>query len=139
MNKDVKKALQKEAVRRMKELRMDPKIISDFKNGQVLISYYSNNVLDAITEIPDDTVNDIVKEFYEEYEGLVVYHIQIIGPYVSLIYVSSETDMWPSELEKRTDGTYLCEAYVYNMNCPVFSEFGSIVIKPSMRGITRVA
>ena len=89
MNKDVEKALQKEAVRRMKELRMDPKIISDFKNGQVLISYYSNNVLDAITKIPDDTVNDIVKEFYEEYEGLVVYHIQIIGSYVSLLYVAS--------------------------------------------------
>ena len=72
MNKDVEKTLQKEAVRRMKELRMDPKIVSDFQKGQVLISYYSNNVLDAITKIPDDTVNDIVKEFYEEYEGLVV-------------------------------------------------------------------
>lgn len=139
MNKDVEKTLQKEAVRRMKELRMDPKIISDFQKGQVLVSYYSNNVLDAITKIPDDTVNDIVKEFYEEYKDLIIYHVQIIGPYVSLLYVSNETDMWPSELEKQTDETYLCEAYVYNTDYPVFSEFGSIVIKPSMRGITRIA
>ena len=127
-----------EAIRRMNEMNMSRMITDYFDKGIVLESYRSNRVLDAITKMPDESVNKIVKAF-EEKNDCMVYHVQVTGSLISLLYVSKDKSEWNYEFRKRKNNCYTCEAYVYNAQEPQFSDLGDIVLKSSMGAVARIA
>lgn len=125
-----------EAIERMKMLNMHKNPINEFKrNGKLNLSeqfgalYWLN-----------DKEKEMVRKF-EEDNGHLVYHVikthTNFGTLYSLMYVSKHDEEWEMDHQDLKDG--YCFAYVVNADEPIFSEFGSIGIRPSIGGVVRVA
>lgn len=68
-----------------------------------------------------------VKQFEKEYNALVYMVIRSFtefGTLDSYLYVSEYEEEWEQDRQDLKEKNPLC--YVYNQNCPEFSEFGSI-------------
>lgn len=66
-----------------------------------------------------------VVDFEKKFTGCKVYHVITGGPFINLLYISSNKDKWEYE---RPD-EYNVESYVINLAIPEYSEFGRIAIK----------
>lgn len=131
-----------EAVKRMKALRIMPNVIRDFENGTLNYSERQNAFFDGILYWIDN-----VPEFrkavddYQKRTGSLVYHAQLshttMGDMLSLLYVSRDEAQWARDMADIREGYAYC--YVCNMDCPDFSEHGTIGIKPKNGGVTRTA
>ena len=136
-----------EALKRMKLLKLHSNVINEFKKEDVV--YYSerqNAIFDGILYWVSNNpqFKKVIQEFEEEY-GAMVYHAQLtyfngFGQCLSLLYVSKNEQEWEMDLNDLTtpDKTKNVCAYVANVSCPEYSEFGYIGIESRNGGISRV-
>lgn len=133
ITREIKKA---EAINRMKEIEIIPEAIRQFEEDDLVnVSENPYGMLYWASEAQDE----LIKEFEAEYDALV-YHANYcrteFGQLLSLFYVSDYEEEWEMENEDIKDG-YSC-VYCINLDCPDFSEFGSIAFKPMNGGIKRI-
>ena len=135
MKRTVEKA-KKEAIERMKILKLSRNAITDFKDDDRL---YKSEDLGFLYWLYDDE-EEMVKKFEKEHE-CVVYHVILsrtnIGTMYSLLYVSLDDEEWEDDRADLQNGQVL--AYVVNKAAPECSEIGYIGIKPQIGGLVRVA
>lgn len=135
MKGTVEKA-KKEAIERMKILKLSRNAITDFKDDDRL---YKSEDLGFLYWLYDDE-EEMVKKFEKEHE-CVVYHVILsrtnIGTMYSLLYVSLDDEEWEEDRADLQNGQVL--AYVVNKAAPECSEIGYIGIKPQIGGLVRVA
>lgn len=135
MKRTVEKA-KKEAIERMKILKLSRNAITDFKDDDRL---YKSEDLGFLYWLYDDE-EEMVKKFEKEHE-CVVYHVILsrtnIGTMYSLLYVSLDDEEWEEDRADLQNGQVL--AYAVNKAAPECSEIGYIGIKPQIGGLVRVA
>ena len=137
---DLREKQKNEAVERMNELNILDQTIKEFKKeGRINKSEFG-----GILYWLDEEEMSKVKEFEEEYNALVYHAIKGIyrmcdGSTIEVLdflYVSAEECEWEMD-RKDLKGNY---AYVYSLsNCCPYGEFGSIMVKPNVGGLMRVA
>ena len=135
MKRTVEKA-KKEAIERMKILKLFKNVITDFKDDDRLNKSEDLGFLFWLYGEEEE----MVKEFEKEHE-CVVYHVILsrtnIGTMYSLLYVSLDDEEWEEDRADLQNGQAL--AYVVNKAAPECSEIGYIGIKPQIGGLVRVA
>ena len=135
MKRTVEKA-KKEAIERMKILKLFKNVITDFKDDDRLNKSEGFGFLYWLY----DEEEEMVKKFEKEHE-CVVYHVILswtdIGTMYSLLYVSLDDEEWEEDRADLQNGQVL--AYVVNKAAPECSEIGYIGIKPQIGGLVRVA
>ena len=133
--KPTKEEQRKECLTRMKLSGLCREVIEDFQKGQLYkterlgILYYLNNNEMAV-----------VKDF-EEKNNAVVYHIlhsnTEFGELLAILYVSQYKEEWQMDRKDLQEG--IAFSYVYNLDCPDLSEFGSIGFARRFGGLIRTA
>lgn len=135
MKRTVEEA-KKEAIERMKILKLFTNVITDFKDDDRLNKSEDLGFLYWLY----DEEEEVVKGFEKEHE-CVVYHVILsrtnIGTMYSLLYVSLDDEEWEEDRADLQNGQVL--AYVVNKTDPECSEIGYIGIKPQIGGLVRVA
>lgn len=135
MKRTVEEA-KKEAIERMKILKLFKNVITDFKDDDRLNKSEGLGFLYWLYYEEEE----MVEEFEKEHE-CVVYHVILsrtnIGTMYSLLYVSLDDEEWEEDREDLQNGQVL--AYVVNKAAPECSEIGYIGIKPQIGGLVRVA
>lgn len=126
----------KEAIERMKILKLFKNVITDFKDDDRLNKSEDLGFLYWLYGEEEE----MVKEFEKEHE-CVVYHVILsrtnIGTMYSLLYVSLDDEEWEEDRADLQNGQVL--AYVVNKAAPECSKIGYICIKPQIGGLVRVA
>lgn len=133
VSREIKK---EEAIKRLKEMEIVSEAIRQFEEDDLV--NVSENPYGALYWA-DDAQKKLIEEFEEEYDGLV-YLANLcnteFGKLLSLFYVSDYKEEWEMENEDIKDG-YSC-VYCINLDCPDFSEFGSIAFQPIFGGVKRI-
>ena len=135
--------MKNEALARMRILKIHENAINDLeKNDMVNVSFFGCGIL----YWPTDKQTELIKKFEDQYNGLVYHAISSttkIGELLTLLYISQYESDWPTDREdlKNYDPKYgySIMAYVYNLANDIFSEFGSICVKPKNGGLVRTA
>lgn len=126
--------MKKEAVKRMKMLRILPQTIKEFETDDVVNESEGIGALYWLNEDEEELVKEFEKEF-----GVVVYHVihsfTEFGELYAFLYVSQYEEEWEYDNESLQEGFPL--AYVVNKSHPDCSEFGSIGVRPSIGGLVR--
>ena len=125
-----------EALLRMKKLILHENVIHEFKSeGKINRSEFG-----GILYWLDEKENGMVKEWEEE-TGNMVYHViknhTDLGVLYSFLYVSKYTEEWESDMADLEEGYAF--VYVWVEDDPIFYEYGTIGIKPSIGGVRRTA
>ena len=123
----MKEKMKQEAVERMEMLGISPTAIKIFEeDGEVGLSV---SPAFPICEITPEYKKLIDK--WEEKTGSMAYHAIYngadVGALLSILFVSSDEEEW--ELDKRDMEAGCPMAYVFNLDIPEFSEYGSISVK----------
>lgn len=125
----------KEAIERMKLLKLDKQCIEAFKKGKV----WESEGFGALYEVKDEE-QMIIDKFEAHHKDCLVYHmihnVYEFGECYSILYVSHDTDEWQRDKEDIKDGYVF--AYVENVDNPWCSEFGSIAVKSQFGGLVRL-
>ena len=131
--REIKKS---EAIKRLKAMDIiEDAIIQFVQEDTVMVSENPFGMLYWL----NDEQKQLVKEFEEEYNGLVYlanYCNTEFGRLLALFYVSDYNEEWEMDNYDIEDG-YAC-VYCINLDCPDFSEFGSIAFMPTNGGIKRI-
>ena len=122
--------MKKEAITRMKLLKLHPNIIKEFSNKGIL-----NLSLNAALHYLNEEELARVQEFEQEYGGLV-YHVIQNRQMLSFLYVSKHQEEWEFDRSDLKEGCPI--AYVANLTDESCSEFGSIGIKSCGGGVLRI-
>ena len=133
INKEIKKA---EAIKRLKAMDIIPEAIRQFEEDDIV--NVSENPYGILFWV-DDMQKELIEEFEKEYNALVYhanYCVTEFGRLLSLFYVSDYKEEYEMENEDINDG-YSC-VYCINLDCPDFSEFGSIAFVPINGGVKRI-
>lgn len=127
----------------MKQLRMHPNVIRDFRDSCIInVSEGPRALLYWEKENQQQQIAEI-----ESRAGSTVWHV-IKGTYLlggidkfemETYLLFTEEDEDGVFLEEANPGTYYAFAYVYNVNDPELSEYGEIIVKPCNGGLIRVA
>lgn len=127
-----------EAAERLKLLGIDGQVVTAFEStGQVYLS--QNEAGGTILMLPEDSVNEQIKTFEEEY-GCLVYHAQrcfaaMFGAeMLSLLFVSPTASDWKSEKRYIKD-CGLVYAYV---DSPMESGVAEIQVEAQDGGVNRI-
>jgi hypothetical protein len=126
----------KEAIIRMEGLDIYPETIRQFQNEGLV--NYSEPPLGTNFWLTTEQ-REIVKVFEEEYNALVYFAIRSyteFGILDSFLYVSDYEEEWEMDNRDLKDGYVY--AYVYNHDCPEYSEIGLIRVQPRFGGLVRV-
>lgn len=133
----------KECIARMRMLKLMPNVIKEFENdGTIYYSERQNAIFNATLYWlkNEPSFVDIIKKFEKKHQAMV-YHCQlthlIYGDQLSIFYVSNNENEWSQDRQDIKDN--IAFVRVENINDTMFSEFGTIGIKPSMGGILRTA
>ena len=130
----MKEKQKKEAIARMKMLKMLENPIEDFKEGVLNLSE-NGGFLYWLNE----EEKKIVEEFENRESKPLVYHViksfTSMGIMYSLLFVSGYEEEWEDDRADIKGGSAI--AYVYNSLMPDCSEMGSIGIKPCIGGVAR--
>lgn len=119
-----KNDMKQEALARMVELRLHPRIISDFQEDKLNI--FINETLQPLDAYQAERVRQ-----FEEGSKCMVYHV--IHNYtnfwkmLSFLYVSYNPDEW--DIERRDLKARFPFAYVVNLDDEDFSEFGQVELQ----------
>lgn len=135
--------MKNEATARMRILKIHENAVNDLeKNDMVNVSFFGCGIL----YWPTDKQNELIKKFEDQYNGLVYHAISStteIVELLTLLYISQYESDWPTDREdlKNYDPRYgySIMAYVYNLANDIFSEFGSVCVKPKNGGLVRTA
>lgn len=122
--------MKKEAINRMKMLKLHPTIIKEFSNNGIL-----NLSLNAALYYLNEEQLARVQEFEKEYGGLV-YHVIQNCQMLSFLYVSKHQEEWELDRYDLEEGYPI--VYVANLTDESCSEFGSIGIQPCVGGVLRI-
>ncbi len=125
----MKEEMKKEAITRMKMLKLHPTIIKEFSNKGIL-----NLSLNAALYYLSDMQLARVQEFEQKYNALV-YHVIQNRHMLSFLYVSKHQEEW--ELDRNDLKEYHPFVYVANLTDESCSEFGHIEIQPRFGGVLR--
>lgn len=124
----------REAIERMKMLKIYSQAIKEFEKENVINVSEHGGILFWL----DDEQQEMVKRFEEKYNA-VVYHVihnyTEFGELYSLLYVSQHEQEWGYDKDDIKHNIALC--YVVNKDEENFSEFGSIGIKSQFGGLVR--
>lgn len=140
---NLKEKQKKEAIKRLKMLKVMPNVIKDFEeNGRVYYSERQNKIFNAILYWLDNEEKFVkIVEEKERKHNILVYHCQLthteFGDLLSLLYVSADEDNWEYERQDIQNGITYC--YVANLDCEYDSDWGTIGITPSQGGVLRTA
>jgi hypothetical protein len=122
-----------EILQRMDRLKFHPDVAKKFSKEHLMQSELGGILYD-LDEGAQKAV-DKVKSF-----GYVPYHIIMtntqFGRLYSVLFASSDTEKWNYQ---RPNEKGCVQAYVYNKDEPIFSEFGDILVVPANGGIVRTA
>lgn len=128
-----------EAINCLLKLKVNKKHIDKFKQDN-LIPLFVNDV----KYIPDDiNLYEIVKKYEERTKNLVYAityeHIDGYNMY-SMLIVSKYKDDWNYLITNCSEGkdTKFVLSYVYNVDKPIFSEVGDVVIRTSNNNLRRI-
>lgn len=133
ITREIKKA---EAIKRLRAIGIIGDAISQFKHEDTVM--VSENPYGFLYWLNDDQ-KQLVKEFEEEYNALVYlanFCTTEFGQLLSLLYVSDYEEEWSMDNADLSDGYAM--TYCINLDCPDFSEFGSIAFRPINGGIKRI-
>ncbi len=121
-----------EAIAQMKAWGIDPEIIHDFQQTDLV----------SVCEAAGDTFcradgSDLQRiRFVERMFGVLVYLVvrseTSLGKQDVYLYVSSSLNDWEMQHSDRKKGMQIC--YVYNYDEPDFSEIGSVGLRPTPQG-----
>lgn len=130
-----------EAIRRMKKLKLMPSIINDFKRNRDLVQYSEptplGGILYWISNKPEWM--EKVREFEKRNNALVYHAIHSytgFGELLNLLFVSDDPEEWEMDNDDIEAGYVF--SYVINFDEPMFSELGTIAVKPAAGGLVRV-
>ena len=127
----------KEAIKRMKMLKLHSNVIADFKEDVLNYSEYGMGIL---FWVEDEEWKSYIRDFETRYNAKV-YHVihshTELGELLSMLYVSDDEEEW--EWDRKDLQVGISCAYVENLNDPYCSEIGSIGIQPIFGGIRRTA
>ena len=133
----------KEALLRMKLLRLDSSVVNLFKKEQKLFySERQSKIFNAVLYWLDNKPEyvELVKKF-EDQTHYLVYHCQLthfeFGDCLTLLFVTNDEEEWVRERMDLNSGCIF--SYVINLDDSENSEFGTVGIKPSMGGVLRTA
>ena len=125
-----------EAIYRMKLMNIIPDAIKQFEEENTVM--VSENPFGFLYWLNDDQ-KKLVADFETEYDSLV-YLANLcnteFGRLLSLFYVSDHKEEWEMDNTDIADGYAL--VYCINLDCPEYSEFGSIAFKSINGGIKRI-
>lgn len=140
METNLREKQKKEAVMRMNMLNILNQTIKEFEKEERINKSEFGGILYWL----NDEELAKVKEFEEEYNALVYHAIK--GVYrmcdsstmetLDFLYVSAEEEEW--EMDRGELKNNYALVYTVSDCCPC-GEFGSIMVKPSMGGLMRVA
>ena len=119
---------EEEAVSRMKMLNIYGPCITRFKKGQLMMSELRGALF--FLDEQAEKACEIVRE-----NGNLPYHVIKDDPFYTVLFVSPEKDDW--EWERYSPKAETIEAYVYDSNYPINSEYGSVGVAPSSGGVIR--
>jgi hypothetical protein len=127
----------KEAIRRMKALKMAEGVIIQFKDEGLLNQSETTALGGGICYWPNKDILGTAREFEDEYGGLVYHIIKSVtefGTMYSMLYVSKHEEEWVIDRDDIKNGR--AYAYVYNYaSCE--AEIGAIGILPENGGLRR--
>lgn len=130
----MREEMKKEAINRMKTLKLHPNIIREFSNENKL----NLSLNGALCHLNDKQLAR-VQEFEHQYHTLV-YHVihnyTQFGELLSFLYVSQHTEEWERDRHDLEEGYPF--VYVANLTDELCSEFGSIGIRPCVGGVIRI-
>ena len=120
--------IRKEALKRIETLErecgLNVNLVEKLKNGEVLYSYVTTQKQLGRMRIlsSNKEYERIIKNFEEENENYIVYHVvhseTYVGDILSILFVSDQPDEW--EMERLENG-YIY-AYSVNLSYPELSE-----------------
>ena len=127
----------KEAVRRMKALKMAEGVIIQFKDEGLLNQSETTALGGGICYWPNKDILGTAREFEDEY-GALVYHIiksiTNFGTMYSMLYVSKHEEEWTLDMSDIKNGQAYANVYNDKLH---FSEIGAIGILPENGGLRR--
>lgn len=133
ITREIKK---QEAIKRLKTMDIIEDAINQFVDDDIVM--VSDNPFGMLYWLNDD-YKKLVAEFEAEYNGLVYianYCVTEFGRLLSLFYVSDYDEEWVMDNEDIAEGYAM--VYCINLDCPDFSEFGSIAYESINGGIKRI-
>lgn len=147
MANNLREAQKKEALKRLKMLKLHTNVVNDFESGVINVSVRHNNVFDGVLYWLDSHKEwmDAVANFEREFNALV-YHAQLtnfeFGMCLSMLFVSQHRKEWKLDRndikDVYEDGSIGVYAYVHNIDCPDCSEIGKIGLINKNGGLSRV-
>lgn len=135
---DLKKLQRKEALARLKLLKVHKNVIEDFKGEVINYSERQNQYFDGILYWVgnDPKFTKAVEDFEKRYNCLV-YHCQLthteFGDHLTLLFVSTHPDAWEDDKKDLVRG----DIYAYVETFDECSEFGMVGIVPKNGGVAR--
>lgn len=126
-----------ETIKRMKELKIFDDTIESFKKGKV-----SQSIQGFMYWVDENTENDLAKKIadFETENNAIVYYVIAtntnFGMLYNLLFVGDNEEEWEYEHEDIKDNYVF--SYVINIDEPMFSEFGTIVVSQQYGGLVRV-
>ena len=130
---DLKQLQINEAIKRMKLVRIFDRTIDEFENKGLI----SKSIRGGLYWI-DEEDKKRVQEFEEKYNAVVYSIIESyteFGKLQTLFYVTNNVNEWELDIEDLQNGLSFC--YVYNLDDPMCSEFGSIGFRNVFGGLIR--
>lgn len=129
----------KEAVKRMKCLKIDERVIQMFEKNRT-INCSINYGLYSIETINFGNLKNQIEEFEKENDALV-YHVintkfNELGNMFSFLYVCKTEEEWSLDMEDIENSFSFC--WVWNETYPCDSDFGSISIESKFGGLKRI-
>lgn len=131
-----KKIMKEEAIKRMKILRLNNKVIKEYAENNILNkSDFNSGLLYWLNKVE----REMIKKLENKYNFLV-YHVihsySNLGETYEILYVSQEEDEWIYDLEDLKDNYIISRVEV--IDNPENSEFGYIKVKNCFGGLVRV-
>ncbi len=130
----MREEMKKEAINRMKTLKLHPNIIREFSNENKL----NLSLNGALCHLNDEQLAR-VQEFEQKYNALVyhvIYNHAPFGELLSFLYVSQYTYEWEYNQSDLQEGYPF--VYVVNLTDETCSEFGHIGIQLCNGGVIRI-
>ena len=132
MNREAQK---KEAIKRMKMMKIMNEVIKDFEQND---NVQRSETMGFMYWLSDEE-KEMVHKFEEEYHALVYHVIKSrteFGTLLNFLYVSDSKEEWEMDREDIKDGYVFI--YCKNLDDDICSEFGSICYKSVNGGLVRV-
>lgn len=126
----------KEAIKRMKLLKLHPNVINEFKEEQRLNkSDLNKGILYWLNEEEQEMIEKLEKKY-----KFMTYHIihsySNLGETYEILFIKDNKEEWKAEMEDLKNGYAMARVEV--INCPINSEFGYIGVKSINGGVVRV-